>query len=77
MAAFLFQPSAQAQLMRHPALNQAVPKPAVAEMGAQVERAPANNTILNNIPPISFRSAVEFPIGHLLVTADKWCAHQS
>lgn len=63
MAAFLFQPSAQAQLMRHPALNQAVPKPAVAEMGAQVERAPANNTILNNIPPISFRSAVEFPIG--------------
>ncbi|MCB0557415.1 MAG: T9SS type A sorting domain-containing protein [Lewinellaceae bacterium] len=65
MATFLYQPStlAQSQLARHSALDKAVLKPAVAELGRTVERAPASNTHLNHIPGVTFRSAVEFPIG--------------
>ena len=65
LAALLFQPFsfAQSQLARHPALNKAQPKPMVAELGTQVEQEPAVNLPLNDFPPVSFRSAVEVPIG--------------
>lgn len=65
LAAFAFHPRsvAQSQLKRHPALNQAVPKPAVAELCAEGERAPAGGAISSPIPPVTFRSATEFPIG--------------
>ena len=65
LAAFAFHPrsTAQSQLKRHPALNQAVPKPAVAELCAEGERVPAGDAVSNPIPPVSFRAATEFPIG--------------